>query len=183
VYASADLRPHLPPGALGSLALVVSLGVARGLERFGVAAGLKWPNDVVIGGGKVAGVLMELAAEADTVEWLVVGCGINVATPVHAGAASVRAVAPGAGVADVAAAVLDEIAAAYRSFLTDGFDPVADEYRQRGTLWGREVVVRDAYGVTVAAGTAETVDGTGALVVRDTEGAHAVVAGEVTLAG
>ncbi|MDO8881309.1 MAG: biotin--[acetyl-CoA-carboxylase] ligase [Coriobacteriia bacterium] len=180
-YASAILRPALPPAALGPLALVIALGVARGLERFGVPTGLKWPNDVLADGEKLAGILLEMAAEADTVEWLVFGCGLNVAGPAGPGSAWVRRYSAEAKVAEVAATVLDECASAYRTFLAEGFANLVGEYRARGTLWGRDVVVRDGTGRVVASGIAETVDDSGALVVREAGGARAVVAGEVTL--
>jgi BirA family biotin operon repressor/biotin-[acetyl-CoA-carboxylase] ligase len=180
-YVSAILRPALPPSALGPLALVIALGVARGLERFGVPTGLKWPNDVLAEGEKLAGILLEMAAEADTVEWLVVGCGVNVTDPAEPGSSSVRRYSAEAKIADVAAAVLDECASGYRTFLAEGFSALSDEYRARGTLWGADVVVRDGIGRIVASGRAETVDDAGALIVRDADGARAVVAGEVTL--
>lgn len=180
-YASAVLRPSLTPAGAGPLALAVSLGVARGLDTFGLAAGVKWPNDVVIDGGKLAGILLEMTAEADTVEWLVAGIGINVAASVVPGATSVRRYAPDACVADVVAAALDGVAATYREFTAGGFGALAGEYRSRLTLVGAEVAVRDATGTVVAAGVAETVDETGALVVSGADGPRAVVAGEVTL--
>jgi BirA family biotin operon repressor/biotin-[acetyl-CoA-carboxylase] ligase len=183
VYASAVLRPPLAPSALGPLALVAALAVARALERFGVSAQLKWPNDVMAGGGKIAGILVEMAAEADSVEWLVAGIGVDVADPGTDGASWVRRYYADVGVADVAAAVLDELAAAYTGFTADGFPAVAEEYRQRGMLWGADVVVRDAAGGVVADGVAETVDNTGALVVSGADGRRVVVAGEVTLRG
>lgn len=186
-YLSAVLRPATSPTGVAPLSLVAALGVARALGRLGCDAGLKWPNDVWLGdvrtGGKLAGVLLEMAAEADTVEWVVIGCGVNVAPSDVPGSACVRDVVSGARIPDVAAAVLDELAAVVRRFVADGFGPLAEEYRRRGVLWGEPVVVRDATGATVAEGTAESVDETGALLVRDTGGVRAVAAGEVTLRG
>lgn len=181
VYASVVLRPALAPAALGPAGLAVSLGVARALEGLGVPAGLKWPNDVVADGRKLAGVLVEMAAEADTVEWMVAGCGLNVASVGRDDAACVREWAPSARVAEVAAAVLDGIADAYRAFELGGFASLAEEYRQRLVLAGREVVVRDAGGAVIGRGVAETVDDRGALVVTDGQTTMTVVAGDVTL--
>lgn len=181
VYASMVVRPPLPPAELGPLGLAIALGVARALDPFGVPAALKWPNDVLADGRKIAGILVEMAAEADRAEWVVIGCGVNVAHPGTAGAAAVREWAPGIRVATVAAAVADGMAAAYRGFVRAGFASLAGEYRARGALWGREVVVRDGADRVVARGTAVTVDDSGALVVAGPDGERAVVAGEVTL--
>jgi BirA family biotin operon repressor/biotin-[acetyl-CoA-carboxylase] ligase len=181
VYVSVVLRPALAPVAMGAAGLAVSLGVACALERLGVPAGLKWPNDVVADGRKLAGVLVEMAAEADTVEWMVAGCGLNVADVGRDDAACVREWAPSARVAQVAAAVLDGIAEAYRAFESGGFASLADEYRQRLVLAGREVVVRDASGTVIGRGVAETVDDRGALVVTEGRTTMTVVAGDVTL--
>lgn len=180
-YASAVLRPNVSPAQAAPLALAVSLGVARGLDAFGLSAGVKWPNDVMLEGGKLAGILLEMAAEADTVEWLVAGIGINVAAPAAPDAAWVRRHAPEARVAEVVASALDGVAAAYREFVSGGFGALAEEYRARLTLTGVEVAVRDGVGAVVASGVAETVDDDGALVVRGPDGPRTVVAGEVTL--
>ena len=180
-YVSAVLRPPLPPAALGPLGLALALGVARGLDSFGIPVGLKWPNDLMADGRKLAGILVEMAAEADRAEWVVAGLGLNVSSPAYEGAAYVREWAPDAGVADVTACVLDAMAAAYREFVEGGFAPLAGEYRDRGTLWGQDVVVRDGAGTVVAQGTVVTVDDTGALVIAGATGECTIVAGEVTL--
>lgn len=180
-YVSAVLRPALPPAALGPLGLALALGVARGLDSLGVPARLKWPNDVLADGRKIAGILVEMAAEADRTEWVVAGCGMNVAAPAFEGAAYVREWAPRAGVAETTAAVLDAVASAYGAFVTDGFAPLAGEYRERGTLWDRDVVVRDGAGAVVAQGTAAGIDDSGALLIAGSTGERTVVAGEVTL--
>jgi BirA family biotin operon repressor/biotin-[acetyl-CoA-carboxylase] ligase len=181
VYASAILRPALAPMALGPLGLVAGLGAARALEQMGVPVRLKWPNDIIAEGRKVAGVLVEMAAEADRVEWVVVGIGVNVAPTALADTAAVREWAPQAGVAEVAASVLDGVAAAYREFVTEGFAALAVEYRHRCAVLGRSVTVRDALGEVRAQGAALTVDDNGALVVDAGGAARTVVAGEVTL--
>jgi BirA family biotin operon repressor/biotin-[acetyl-CoA-carboxylase] ligase len=179
-YLSAVLRPSLAPASLGPLGLAVALGVARALEGLGVPTALKWPNDVLADGRKVAGILVEMTAEADRTEWVVVGCGVNVRRAPEDGA-WVGEWAQEARVADVAAAVCDGIAAVYREFVTAGFGALADEYRAHGALWGRPVTVRDATGLVQASGIAETVDEDGFLVVAGPGGRIAVAAGDVTL--
>lgn len=182
VYLSALLRPSCGPADISPLSPACTLGVARGLESLGVDCKLKWPNDVLIDDHKVAGVLLEMSAETDQVDWIVVGCGVNVrrAENGFAGAAFVgdHVDAPPS---NVAAAVLDGIAAAYREFEAGGFAALLPEYESRHSLGGREVAVRDGAGRIIAAGEAVGVDNGGRLLVRDASGIVPVVAGEVTL--
>lgn len=182
-YVSVVLRPCVAPAELGALALVVGLGIARGLEPLGVRPRLKWPNDLLMGGGKLAGVLLEMAAEGDRVEWVVAGFGVNVRRSPDApsGAAYVDDMVPGVGVARVAAAALDGVASSYLEWRTTGFAALLDAYEERSALNGERVVVRDATGVTRAEGTVEGVDREGRLLVRSGESIVPVASGEVTL--
>lgn len=179
-YVSCVLRPTLAPSALTALPLAAAVGVARGLETLGMEVRLKWPNDVESGGRKLAGILLEMAAEADRVEWVVVGCGINVAGTPYPGAACVRDVVP-AGAAEVGALVLDGIAAAYRDLLARGFEPLREEYEARSSLAGRDVRVKDPAGSMVAEGRVEGIGQDGSLVLGTPGGHRRVVSGEVTL--
>lgn len=180
-YVSCVLRPHLPPSDIAPLSLVVAVGAARGLAALGLEAGIKWPNDLELDGRKLGGVLLEMAAEADRVDWVVVGCGINVAAPGHARAAFVRQALPEVRVADVAAAVLDGVAGVYREFLASGFAGIAAECAARATLTGKRVTVRDAAGHVVAEGAAAGIDDAGALLLERAGEVRAIRAGEVTL--
>jgi BirA family biotin operon repressor/biotin-[acetyl-CoA-carboxylase] ligase len=187
VYLSAVLRPALEPAAATPLPLVVALGVALGLERLDVAPTLKWPNDVLLDGGKLAGVLLEMSAEADRLAWVVAGCGVNVARPVGGrgsppdAAYLEDALAEPVSLSRVAAAVLDGIAEAYARFTADGFAPMQGEYEARFALAGEAVTVRGADGAPFVEGTAAGVDAFGRLVVEGDHGTTAVAAGDVTL--
>jgi BirA family transcriptional regulator, biotin operon repressor / biotin---[acetyl-CoA-carboxylase] ligase len=185
-YLSIVLRPDASPGEVSSLSLAVGLGIARGLAHsLGVETALKWPNDVLLSGGKLCGILLEMAAEADRVDWVVVGIGMNVArapgvvaTP---GAAYLRDVAPDARIAPSVAAVLEGVADAYADWTTGGFGPMRGEYERRCPLLGSDVVVRDMTGAVRTSGSAFGVDSEGRLLVAGLGGVEAVAAGEVTL--
>lgn len=201
-YLSMVLRPPVAPVQVSSLALVVAIGVADGLATLGVDAQLKWPNDVWIDGRKVAGILLEMSGEADSVDWVVAGVGVNVRPP-HStaetpdavgpvaqpldevgsarGSAYVEVSAPGVGVAQVAAAVLDGIAVAYRCWLDEGFSALTQRFEARSVLTGHEVTVRDIAGRVLAAGRVSGVDADGRLMLETPAGLQGVSAGEVTL--
>lgn len=182
-YFSALLRPPVAPADAPPLALVCSLGIAAALEAAGAPVMLKWPNDVYLGWRKLGGVLLEMAAEADRVSWVVAGCGINVRrTPELAPEAAALEEIARMRPAEVAALALDGIAQAYREFLRAGFAGLVDQYERRHLLPGREVTVCDLAGRVVAQGEAMGVDGMGRLLVQTAEGPVPVAAGEVTLA-
>jgi BirA family biotin operon repressor/biotin-[acetyl-CoA-carboxylase] ligase len=197
VYLSAVLRPPLAVADAGPLALVVGIGVARGLASLGAGVGLKWPNDVVAlatgasggpthpggHGGKIAGVLLESMSEGERLSWVVAGVGVDVRRPpaAEAGAAYLDEVAGAHPLACVAGAVLDGVAGAYDRFLEAGFTALADEYAARSVLDGRAVRVSDRDGHPVADGVARGVDTTGRLLVETSGGVVAVASGDVTL--
>lgn len=185
VYLSAVLRPPVAPSQAASLALGIALGVVRGLERLGANARLKWPNDVLLREGKLAGVLLEMSAEADSVEWIVAGVGLNVHRPAGdsaPNAAYLEDVVPGVRLAEAAAAVLDGIAETYDVWREVGFAGLRADYESRFALAGAEVVVSDLLGTVRASGVVNGVDDEGRLLVSDERGAVTpVVAGEVTL--
>lgn len=184
VYFSALLRPPLPAADVAPLSLVAGVGLARGLAALGVETSLKWPNDVLLEGRKLAGVLLEMSAEAEAVEWLVVGCGVNVKrTQKLPDTAAVLADVsqPAPGLAAVAAACLDGLADAYIDFRRGGFAALHAEYEGRACLTAADVTVSDASGAVRAAGRVAGVDESGRLIVEGPDGPHALSAGEVTL--
>jgi BirA family transcriptional regulator, biotin operon repressor / biotin---[acetyl-CoA-carboxylase] ligase len=185
-YFSLVLRPQVAPAQVAPLALVTGLGIVRGLrEHLGVAADLKWPNDVHLAGGKLAGVLLEMAAETDRVNWVVAGVGLNVRRsddfPAVPAVACLDDVVPGVRIAAAVAAVLDGIAGAYAQWTAAGFAAMRTEYEAHSSIIGRDVTVRDMAGAVKAAGNVMGFDDEGRLLVATFGGMEAIVAGEVTL--
>lgn len=182
-YVSAILWPRVAPWEVGPLALVVAIGIARGVASLGATVQLKWPNDVWMGGRKLAGVLLEMSAESDAVEWVVAGFGINVVRDEAsvAAAAYLSDVVPSVSPAQAAAAALDGVASAYRQWLAQGFESLATEYGAIATLDGHPVTVRDVGGGIVASGVASGIDAHGRLLIDGDGGIVAVASGDVTL--
>jgi BirA family biotin operon repressor/biotin-[acetyl-CoA-carboxylase] ligase len=187
LYFSVVLRPELPPARAPELTLVASLAICDALRQAGVGAGIKWPNDVLASGRKIAGVLTELAAEPDRVQWVVLGAGVNVNARREDFPEELR---------DEATSVLIErgepapralLAAACFTALEDwldrhaeeGFAPIREAWRERSVTLGREVQVKE--GGRELVGVAEDIDATGALLVRGPTGLERVLAGDVTL--
>lgn len=178
---SVLLRPTAVPGhRRGWLPLLTGIAVASALRgAAGVEAGLKWPNDVLVRGRKVAGILAEQAGDA-----IIVGAGINVTTrpsELPPGPAT-SLLASGAACTErdtLLIAVLGELERRYRRWLAGPGDPqLRSSYREVSGTIGREVRV-ELPGGQVLAGTAADVDDAGRLIVRTVSGETAVSAGEV----
>jgi BirA family biotin operon repressor/biotin-[acetyl-CoA-carboxylase] ligase len=181
VYLSAVLRPAVPPPQAGRLTLLGALAVAEALEACGTPqAWIKWPNDVLLPGGKVAGILLELVAREDRIEYVVLGAGINVrSAPPGVGATSLWAAGARAGRAEVARAVLDRLDAAYTEFEAGRWPALLGAWRRRCRTLGAPVRV-DLAGGSEMFGRALDVSLEGALLLETADGVATVYAGDVT---
>ncbi|PSL38766.1 BirA family biotin operon repressor/biotin-[acetyl-CoA-carboxylase] ligase [Labedella gwakjiensis] len=188
---SVLLRPAVPIERLGWIPLIAGLAVARtadslldGVEDVGVA--VKWPNDVLIGGRKLCGILAELTADGS----VVVGAGINTAAtadelPVDTATSLAVEGASTTAVDDVLSTYLTELSSLYRSFVDAGGDATAAGIRaavtERCATVGSRIRL-DMPGGGVVHGTARGIDADGRLVVQphDGSGLLPVSAGDVT---
>lgn len=187
IYCSVILRPPILPVATPQLTFVSSLAVCRAIESVqGLAPLIKWPNDILLGGRKVAGLLNELSAETDRVNFLVLGIGLNVNMTVEQFPHDLRhpatslAIEAGRHVERLAVmrALLAELDELYARYLREGFASLRGEWEKRSSLCGRRVRVSslgdDMEGVAVG------IDDDGALLVRNDNGSvNRVLAGDV----
>lgn len=185
LWFSLLLRPAIPPEELPALSPAVAAMVARALDGLGHRVEIKWPNDLLRGGRKVAGILVEAASEPERVEWAVVGLGINVGhfQPPAELAGRVSSLAESGEAPDrrrLLAAILTEINAGYPRFLTAGFRPFRGDWLAFSATVGHPVTVSGAGGWQVV-GLAADIDEGGRLLVDTGAGRQAVAAGEVTL--
>lgn len=188
LYASMVLRPAIPPLEVPRLTLVAGLAVAESIRDVApsVDARIKWPNDVLIDGRKVAGILTELEAEAERVRFVIVGIGVNLNAsaadfpPELATKATSLALATGGQVdrAAFAGRLLTRFDEAYARFLDGGFAALRHRYEELHGLRGVAVVVD---GTPPIHGVVQGVDDSGALLVAGDGGVQRVVSGEVTL--
>jgi BirA family transcriptional regulator, biotin operon repressor / biotin---[acetyl-CoA-carboxylase] ligase len=179
----------VPLSVLGWLPLLAGVAVADAVQRLAeVEVTLKWPNDVLIDGRKVGGILAEVAATTPEPA-IVVGLGLNVSLraeelPVPTATSLLLAEAACTDRDPLLRAVLRELAAREARWRSAGGDPVRSglvaDYRARCSTLGRTVVVTLPQGRALN-GEAVDVDDMGRLVVRDAEGVqHSVSAGDVT---
>lgn len=135
---SVLLRPPGPPRQASQWALLAAVALAEALEQFtpgGIV--LKWPNDVMLDGGKLGGILLDSAVGEGRLDWLVIGFGANLASAPDL-PDRVAAQLPGAAPAPraVALAVLDRLDHWSRAALLDGFGAVRHAWIMRGPAPG-----------------------------------------------
>lgn len=189
VYLSVVLRPDMPIHTAARLTLPGALAVYRALEGMGVRSRIKWPNDVLINGKKICGILTEVSGQADALDWVVMGIGVNVlqtAFPqeiAHTAGSVLSLTGTRLSRAQLTAGILNELEPLYQQALTDeGFEMMLQHYRQACQTLGSAVHVIETDGQWL--GRAEKVDHEGALWVRDETGdLRRVLAADVSIRG
>ncbi len=162
--------------------LAAGCAVAAALENAGAdGVGLKWPNDVLIGGKKVSGILCEMVSSSDRVEKLVLGTGINVSNKLPQNLSEIAASLEQLGCDVQPSALLADYVVQLRQRLkllcAGEFSAVLQEYRSRCITVGRNVKVTE--GGKELAGIASGVDDDGFLRVVTAEGEERVISGDV----
>ena len=186
IYCSAVLRPPLPPSDVLLLSLMAGLAVQAAIQQTDsrVQPDLKWPNDILIDGKKVCGILTEMNAEATRVRYVVVGVGINVnqaSFPKELQATSLR-LATGSewSRVELAAALLKSLDREYRQFV-QGPEARASILRRfaENSSWLHGKKVRIEENGSAFEGTTEGLDARGFLQVRTAYGMQTVLSGTV----
>jgi BirA family biotin operon repressor/biotin-[acetyl-CoA-carboxylase] ligase len=192
LYASVLFRPRIAPAEVPGFSFIASLAVTDAIRLEGLWGGIKWPNDVLVDGKKLAGTLVDCASAGDTVEWVILGVGINLNVgrdelrkELGAGAHAATSLRDAAGRAiDRSAftgAFLTALDRWFRVYTAEGVGPILAAWRDRDILTSRRVEVRNGHGTVD--GRVRGVDAGGALVVEDSLGAtHRVVGGEIRFA-
>jgi BirA family biotin operon repressor/biotin-[acetyl-CoA-carboxylase] ligase len=188
LWFSTILRPPIPVAGAPVLTQVAAVAVAEGIEEVAgpLPGGIKWPNDLLLAGRKVAGILTELLARAEGAA-IILGVGVNVNQgpgdfpAALGGKAGSVAMAAGRTVprADLLRALLQRLDGRYREFLTTGPGPALVEARRRSLTLGQAVRARE--GVEEVTGRAIRLEADGALAVQLPDGqVRRLMAGEVT---
>ncbi len=188
LYCSVVLRPSIMPHEAPQLTFLSAVAVARAIEQTTeLTPEIKWPNDVLIDGRKVAGLLNEMSAETDGINFIILGIGVNLNMTADQFPNDLRQPATslllesGSRVcrARFAATMLNELDKLYAEFLGKGFEPVRNEWQRRCNANGRVVSVSDA-GCESRSGIFAGIDGDGALLMRSGDGRiERIVSGDV----
>lgn len=174
VYMSCIIRPLLAPNEIARITLLAAVAVAKAVRRFtGLEAMIKWPNDILINGRKVCGILTEMKAEQDSVGFIILGIGVNINTPISClpkGGSSLKEELHRSGKNEDLSRVefvkkmLESLEEEYSRLRIKGFKPIIDEYRSMSALPGSKikVLLRNR----TIEGEAHDIDSDGSLMVR-----------------
>lgn len=188
LWLSVLLRPEMKPERAPVITLAAAIAMAEAIRKVaGAEAKIKWPNDIVVDGRKICGILLEISAEMDMVEYVIVGTGVNFRKTAYSDELRDKAVS----IEEVCSAVPKrrEIMAEYLNLLEklmdivaiSGFEGIRERYEAMSATLGKRVQVTGSVNVT---GTAENVDSEGCLMVRDDEGTlHRILSGDVSVRG
>jgi BirA family biotin operon repressor/biotin-[acetyl-CoA-carboxylase] ligase len=188
LYCSVVLRPAIMPHEAPQLTFISAVAVARAIElTTTLVPEIKWPNDLLISGKKVAGLLNEMSAETDGINFVILGIGVNLNMNAAQFPDDLRHPATslflesGTGVdrSRFAGTMLKELDRLYSDFLARGFGPVREEWQQRCNANGRQVIVSDS-GSDCSGGMFAGIDVDGALLLRSEDMVlHRITCGDV----
>lgn len=189
IWFSVVLKPPFLPQEASKCTLLAAVAVVKAVNKIaGVHAAIKWPNDILLMGRKLVGILTEMNAEFGHINYVVIGTGINTNATPDDYPEDVKDIA--VSVADAATEqftrvdllcdILKNMEDLYEKALLDGFAPILEEWRKYSCTLGQEVKVM-APDCTYF-GKAEDIDEDGLLIVRKVDGTlEKVMAGDVSI--
>lgn len=190
IWMTILLKPELEPSYASMLTLVAALSMSRAIQEVtGLVAKIKWPNDIVVNGKKVCGILTEMSAEMECIHYVVIGLGTNVnieefPEEIRETATSLmREAGKHIDRVPVICAFLSCFEKDYETFIErKNLSGLLENYNERLVNRGREVRILDLNGEYI--GTAEGIDERGALIVVKEKGETVTItSGEVSVRG
>lgn len=187
IWFSLILRPKFFPMEASKCTLLAAVGVCRGIRRMGLAdAGIKWPNDILVHGKKLVGILTLMSASMEKIDYIIMGIGINTGIKKNEfpedfreGATSFLNEGINVSRKDLLAAILGELEKEYSIAQDEVFDKVLDDWRALSVTLGQEV--RVIFGDDSYTGKAVDIDRDGCLLVNTGSEVKRVIAGDVSI--
>lgn len=189
LYMSVILRPMLPPYEAPQLTFLSAVAVARAINiETGLKPAIKWPNDLLLDGSKVAGLLNEMNSETDRIGFLILGIGLNINMKMSQFPEDLRSPATSLAIAlghdlsrnQLTVRLLKVLDGLYTEFGKSGFGPIRQEWSDLCNAYGRQVSVE--YGGSVLTGDFGGIDHDGAMLVLMQDGhTERILAGDVTV--
>lgn len=192
ICMSFILRPDIPPKEASRMTTIIAVGIRRALKKAtGLNIGIKWPNDIIIGGKKICGILTEMHGDIDRIHYIIVGIGINVNMTKDDFPPDIELTATSLRIAmnqtidrrKIIALIMEEIEEVYFQYIRDhNFNQILDECRKHSVTLNKRVRVigRDSN----FNGLAVDFDGDGSLLVKRDDGSITrVMSGDVSVRG
>jgi BirA family biotin operon repressor/biotin-[acetyl-CoA-carboxylase] ligase len=190
IYLSLILRPNMTPSEAPVITLMTGVAAAETLLSLTpeLDIKIKWPNDILANGKKIAGILTEISTDMDRIDYVVVGFGMNVNLPFRHLEEEIKETATSILIetgslrprAEFIRAFLQYFESYYEIIRTEGFESIRERWKELANILGRRVMV-EMVGKTVV-GEVVDVDADGVLILRDERGElKRVVSGDVKL--
>ena len=187
IYFSTILKPSIPISRASFLTQVAGAALATSLERLGVACQIKWPNDLVLNGRKIAGILTEMRAEIESISYIIVGIGVNIGPKTFEESISTVATSlanEGYQIQDLdlLRAFFIDFEDLYEDFKNKDYTRILGILKDKSAVLGKEIyLIRDGQKDKVFA---ENIDEYGNLIVRNELGfLEEVFTGEISVRG
>lgn len=184
IWLSIILKPRIQPVHAPRITLLAGVSVAKAVRTLDLPAKIKWPNDILINGRKVCGILTEIGAEADLIEYIIVGIGIDANVDIDSFPEEIRDSSTSLmketgkkiNRVDFVRRLLEEFDAIYLKFQKEDYPPILEEWRKLSATIGEWVKIttqsRSIYGEAVG------IDNEGSLILETGDGhLEKVVAG------
>ncbi|PLR66789.1 MULTISPECIES: biotin--[acetyl-CoA-carboxylase] ligase [Bacillaceae] len=177
IWMSLILRPKIPINKTPQLTLLTAVALIQSIEEVtGLTPEIKWPNDILINGKKIVGILTELQAEADQVHSVIIGIGMNVNHALDQFPEELQSVATSIAIetgkpsdrAEVIQAILKNFEKLYTSYLIHGFKPVKLLWESYAISLNKNLIARTLHGAI--RGRAAGIDDEGVLLLETAEG-------------
>ena len=189
IYASLILRPVMSPGGAPRITLMTAVAVADALlSQIELELKIKWPNDILVKGKKLAGILTEISTEMDAVNYILVGLGLNVNIAPESFPEEIREKATSLFIetgerfprVKLMRAYLEQFEKYYEMFKRNDFFPIMHRWKQLSGIVGQKIRV-DVMGRTHV-GKVVDIDDDGVLILKDNQGRlQRIFSGDVTL--
>jgi BirA family transcriptional regulator, biotin operon repressor / biotin---[acetyl-CoA-carboxylase] ligase len=187
IYATLVLRPAMSPAGAPRITLMTAVAVAEALlSLLELDIKIKWPNDIMVKGKKLAGILTEISTEMDSINYIVVGLGLNVNAPDFPKELEKRAtsilIETGRSFSRIKLlrAYLEQFEKYYKMFTSNHFKPIMQRWKELSGIIGQEIIV-DVVGQSHR-GLVVDIDDDGVLILKDSDGIiHRIFSGDVTV--
>ncbi|MCP4685638.1 MAG: biotin--[acetyl-CoA-carboxylase] ligase [bacterium] len=188
IYLSVLFRPNLRPDNAPGISIATAVALADTLEEYlPNDVRIKWPNDILIRGRKMAGILTELSAEGSRINHVIVGIGININQRAGGFPDEIKTIATSlrrevkrkVNRVELLQKFLKNLEKQYERYLIHRLEKSRAKLRRYSSLLGREITIRA--GKSLTTGIARDIDADGCLILETAEGEVPIIAGEVTI--
>lgn len=189
IWLSFILRPEIVPVRASEITFVIAVGIMEGIKKhIKKEVKIKWPNDILLEGKKIVGILTEISAEMERINYIVAGIGINANQDLEDFPEEIRFKATSLKINtgkhinrnQLLREIIQEMERVYYIYINEGFKKILDLWKENNITLGRRVKAITFEGEII--GIAEKIDDEGYLIIKDDNGKeNKILAGDVSL--